>query len=84
VKSTRRFRPIFVAFLEILNCNYVPPSSVITTTLVSGPRPAGLMTRSETRYCVKLVRSWMVNCVTSGSLMVTRVVLSEVLSFLGR
>ena len=29
-----------------------PPSSVMTTTMVSGPAPSGLKTRRETRYCV--------------------------------
>ena len=28
-----------------------PPSSVMTTTIVSGPSPSGLNTRSDTRYC---------------------------------
>ncbi len=62
----------------------LPPSSVMTTTLVSGPRPAGLMTLSETRYWVKAVNSRMVYWVTSGSLSVMLVVWSEVFSFLGR
>ena len=47
---------------------YSPPSSVITTTLVSGPNPAGLMTRNDTKYWVNGCKSWMVNWVTSGSL----------------
>ena len=29
-----------------------PPSSVMTTTMVSGPSPSGLKTRRDTRYCV--------------------------------
>ena len=30
----------------------LPPSSVITTTMVSGPFPSGLKTLSETKYWV--------------------------------
>ena len=62
----------------------LPPSSVMTTTLVGGPNPAGLTTCRDTRYCVNGDRSSMVNWVTSGSLRSISVDWWERLSFLGR
>lgn len=41
---------------------YLPPSSVITRTVVAGPGPSGLNTCSDTKYCVYVFRlciSWL-------------------------
>ena len=38
----------------------LPPSSVMTTTVVAGPSPSGLNTCTETRYCVKICSRWIV------------------------
>ena len=38
--------------LPTLRYLYEPPSSVMTTTIVSGPGPSGLNTLTETKYWV--------------------------------
>lgn len=38
---------------------HLPPSSVITVTVEAGPWPSGLNTCSETRYCVKVSKLWI-------------------------
>lgn len=40
---------------------YLPPSSVITATVVAGPIPAGLKTWSDTKYCEKAFNPRIVN-----------------------
>lgn len=37
-----------------------PPSSVITKTVVGGPKPSGLNTCSDTKYCVYVWRLFIV------------------------
>lgn len=38
---------------------HLPPSSVITSTVVAGPGPSGLNTCNDTRYCVYVSRPWI-------------------------
>ena len=68
---------IFRPFLRLRDS---PPSSVMTTTIVSGPSPSGLKTRRDTRYCVYVFspvsvyscndknRTHAVNCIRIRSL----------------
>lgn len=51
VDATRKGKMVLVIIL--------PPSSVITRTVVGGPSPSGLNTCIETRYCVYVSRSWI-------------------------
>ena len=41
----------------------------MTTTVVAGPRPSGLNTCTETRYCVKICSRWIMNLSVVWSLM---------------
>ena len=67
INETRKFAALSVLwrqiwFNEMIRCSQKlwcsqkwwcsPPSSVMTTTMVSGPAPSGLKTRIETRYWV--------------------------------
>ena len=56
----------------------LPPSSVMTTTVVAGPAPSGFSTSKLTRYWVNTSRSLIVNSVTLGPLILT--LISEVRS----
>ena len=54
----------------------LPPSSVMTTTVVAGPAPSRISTSKLTRYCVNTSRSLIVNSVTLGALIL--ILISEV------
>ena len=63
--------------------NTLPPSSVITTTVVLGPRPSGLNTCSDTKYCVKMFSFWIVYFTTLGSFILISFTNSDPTEFLG-